>query len=286
MPTETIPAQRSTATSAGATAIDPGDAEVADWEVAGRAWAHAAVDWAVLFEPYARDAVETLFAATGVGPGTDLLDVACGSGLALARAARLGARGAGIDASAGLLEIAARRAPDATLVCGSMFDLPWPEASFDVATSFNGIWGGCDDAMTEIARVLRPGGSVGFTFWGPGHSLDLRDYFITLGTTGPEVADELMALAAIGSPGVAEDMVGAAGLELVERGTTSAVLELVDDDTAWRALRSPGVALPSLAHTGEEEMRRRVLEAVAPFRADDGTYLIRNQLVHVIARKP
>ena len=53
-----------------------------------------------------------------------------------------------------------------------------------------------------------------------------------------------------------------------------------------RTLRSPGVVLPSIEHTGEDEMRRRVLEAVAPFRAEDGSYRLVNELTHVIARKP
>ncbi|MEM9711560.1 MAG: class I SAM-dependent methyltransferase [Actinomycetota bacterium] len=260
-------------------------AAVPDWQIAGAAWEHAAVDWAMLFEPYARDAIEAVFVATGVGPGTELLDVACGAGLALGRADRLGARTAGIDASAGLLRIAARRAPVAELVHGSMFELPWPDSSFDAVTSFNGIWGGCEDALSEIARVLRPGGSVGFTFWGPGSALDLRDYFIVLGTSGPEVADELISLAAIGAPGVAEGMVEAAGMTVEARSSTTAVIEAPDADLAWRALRSPGVAVPCLEHTGEDELRRRVLDAVERFRAADGSYHLRNELIHVIARR-
>ena len=73
------------------------------WMEAGAAWEHAAKDWAFLFEPYARDAIETIFGTANLGEDTAILDVACGSGLALARASRLGASTAGIDASAGLI---------------------------------------------------------------------------------------------------------------------------------------------------------------------------------------
>jgi len=257
-----------------------------DWAIAGDAWAHAATDWAYRFEPYARDAIHHCFEVLGVGPDRDLADMACGSGYALGLAERLGARTAGIDASAGLIDIARRRAPATELVVGSMFELPWGDESFDALTSFNGIWGGCDEAIEEASRVLRPGGSIAITFWGPGKALDLRDFFIVIGTTGPGVADELIGLAQIGAPGVCEGMLESAGFEVTERGSTSAIIEAANEDDLWKTLRSPGVVLPSIQHVGDDELRRQVMEAVAPFRADDGSYRLVNELVHVIATKP
>lgn len=256
-----------------------------DWMLAGEAWSHAAADWAYGFEPYARDAVETVHHHTGVGPGVDVLDVACGAGLALGRAERLGARVAGIDAGAGLLDIAARRAPSAELVHGTMFDLPWSDDAFDVVLAFNGIWGGCDEAVAEMGRVCRPGGRIGVTFWGASDRLDLLGYFVTVGQAGPGVTEEIISLAAINAPGEAERVLTEAGFTGVERGTSDAILELIDDDHAWRVLRSPGLVVPSLAHTGEESLRELVLEAIAPFRAADGSYRLRNELTRVTATK-
>ena len=264
--------------------LDTTTTERPDWEIAGEAWAHAAIDWAYGFEPYNRDAIEHVFGRLRVGPGRTLLDMACGSGFALGRAERLGATTAGIDASAGLIEIAGRRAPTSELVAGTMFDLPWPDDSFDAVTSFNGIWGGCEAAVAEAARVLRPGGSLAVTFWGPGKALDLRDFFIVLGTTAEGAADELMSLANIGTPGVAETMFEAAGFQVVERSSSSAVIEARDDDDVWRLLRSPGVVVPSLEAVGEEELRRRALEAIAPFQSDDGSYRLVNEVTIVIGR--
>lgn len=257
-----------------------------DWEIAGDAWSHAAIDWAYRFEPYARDSIDHLFRELPVTEGTDLLDLACGSGYALGRAERLGAKTAGIDASTGLLDIAARRAPNTELVAGSMFDVPWADESFDVVTSFNGIWGGCQDAVDEAFRVLRPGGALAITFWGPGKALDMRDYFIVVGTTAPGAAEELIGLATIGAPGVCEGMLEEAGFVVGERDATSAVIEAADEDALWKTLRSPGVVLPSLEHVGEDELRRQVLESVAPYRAPDGSYRLVNELTHVIAHKP
>ena len=39
----------------------------------------------------------------------------------------------------------------------------WEDESFDALTSFNGIWGGCEAAVEEAYRVLRPGGSIAIT---------------------------------------------------------------------------------------------------------------------------
>ena len=49
------------------------------WIESGRAWGTRATDWAYLMEPYARRANDALFDRAGVGPGTRLLDIACGA---------------------------------------------------------------------------------------------------------------------------------------------------------------------------------------------------------------
>ena len=165
-----------------------------------------------------------------------------------------------------------------------MFALPWGDASFDVVTSFNGIWGGCTDALREAHRVVRNGGTIGLTFWGPGSRLDLRDWFIALGTSTPHVAEEMVALADIGAPGVVEEMLDAAGFTDVERTAASAVLEFPDESTTWRALRSPGLVLPALEAHGEDALRERLMAAVEQCRATDGSYRIVNELTCVTAR--
>jgi SAM-dependent methyltransferase len=251
------------------------------WEQADAAWGHAALDWAYMFEPYARDAIEELFSSLGVRVGSDLLDVACGSGYALGRAERLGASTAGIDASFDLIDIARRRAPAADLRPGDMFDLPWDDNSFDVVTAFNGIWGGCTDALHEARRVLRSDGQIGLTFWGPGNSLDLRDFFITLDSSTPSVGQEIISLADIGAPGVAEDMLTTAGFTGIERRGVPAILEFADADVAWRTLRSPGLVKPALDAVGDTELRRRLLSAIEPFRDNDGSYRLVNELTCV-----
>jgi SAM-dependent methyltransferase len=67
--------------------------------------------------------------AAAVGAGTRVLDVGCGSGLALVLAARRAAAPSGQDISPGLLGIARERLPDADLREGDMETLPFGSLS-------------------------------------------------------------------------------------------------------------------------------------------------------------
>jgi SAM-dependent methyltransferase len=257
-----------------------------DWREAGDAWGHAAADWACFVEHYATAVVTAIHRRTGVGEGTELLDVACGSGLALSLAASAGATVHGIDAAEPLVDIARDRLPDGDIRVGSMFDLPWPGGSFDIVTSINGVWGGCDAALDEAHRVLRPGGWVGISFWGEGPPLDARPVFKALAALAPPThLGEMRRLNDIAHPGVAEAMLADAGFTAIERHQRISVLEWPDADTAWRAIASTGPAVPALRHAGAATLKAVVLEALEPCRDRHGIYRYRNDHQFVLARR-
>lgn len=94
------------------------------------------------------------------GDAKDVLEVGCGTGLILERVAEFARRAAGIDLSPGMLEKAKARGLDVQVA--SATSLPFPDASFDVAYSFK-VLAHVEDirtAMSEMARVVRPGGWV------------------------------------------------------------------------------------------------------------------------------
>jgi len=100
-----------------------------------------------------------------------VLDLACGTGDILFRAAERSAVAVGLDVTFRMLQLAAAKAPPvrgrvegakAALVTGDMLALPFPAASFTVVTTGYGLRNVPDlgQAIDEIARVLVPGGRL------------------------------------------------------------------------------------------------------------------------------
>ena len=90
-----------------------------------------------------------------------LLDAGCGTGFNLLALAGLG-RATGIDLAPEALAFCKERGVRA--VRASLLDLPFPDATFDVVTSFDVLYHAwvSDDraAVDEMARVLAPGGAL------------------------------------------------------------------------------------------------------------------------------
>jgi SAM-dependent methyltransferase len=93
--------------------------------------------------------------------GLRLLDAGCGTGFNLVTLGRLG-RAFGLDLSTEALRFCRERGVRA--VRGSLLRLPFPDAAFDLVTSFDVIYHDWvpDDraAVAEMARVLVPGGAL------------------------------------------------------------------------------------------------------------------------------
>jgi ubiquinone/menaquinone biosynthesis C-methylase UbiE len=101
------------------------------------------------------------------GTGGDLLEVGCGTGLLLARAASFARSAQGVDLSPGMLARARERGLSVTEA--SATELPFPDESFDVAYSFKVLAHVRDieRALSEMARVVRKGGFLLAEFYNP-----------------------------------------------------------------------------------------------------------------------
>src|SRR3984885_2963344 len=128
-------------------------------------WGRRPRDWAELAEPSNEPLFATVLNELGVGVGTRLLDIGCGSGYAARMGATLGATVTGIDITPALIEIARERVPEGDFIVTDMDELPLGDASFDAAVAFNAFQFADDpaQAVREAARVVAPGGLVGAT---------------------------------------------------------------------------------------------------------------------------
>ncbi len=113
----------------------------------------------------------------GVSPGDLVLDVACGTGNAAIRAAEVGGRVTAVDLTPELLvagrALAAEAGVEVEWAEGDAEALPFPDESFDVVLSTFGCMFAPrhELAARELARVLRPGGSLGVCSWTPDSSI-------------------------------------------------------------------------------------------------------------------
>ncbi|AEH08570.1 class I SAM-dependent methyltransferase [Candidatus Frankia meridionalis] len=104
----------------------------------------------------------TLLAWAGELAGRTVLDVAGGDGYWAGQAVRRGARAVCLDLARGKLEFGRRLRGRPSLVEGDALALPFADASFDVVLSVCAIEHFDDGpaALTEMTRVLRPGGDL------------------------------------------------------------------------------------------------------------------------------
>jgi ubiquinone/menaquinone biosynthesis C-methylase UbiE len=120
------------------------------------------------------NASENLAEALALVPGERVLDVACGSGNgAIAAARRTWGGTVGADYVPALLERGRERAAaerlEVEFVEADAQDLPFEDASFDVAMSIYGAMFAPDQpkAASELLRVVKPGGRIGMCNWTP-----------------------------------------------------------------------------------------------------------------------
>ena len=133
----------------------------------------ASGDYPSMVETFLTPLGPRLADACAAGPGTRVLDVAAGTGNASIPAALAGAHVTASDLTPELLEAGRRRAEAAGAelewVVADAENLPFEDGSFDVVMSAIGAMFAPRHRQTadELARVCRPGGTIGLLSWTP-----------------------------------------------------------------------------------------------------------------------
>ena len=99
--------------------------------------------------------------------GTRLLDVCTGPGILAGAALERGAQVVGLDFSGKLIDIARRKVPGAEFQQGDAQPLPFEDESFDAVVCGYGVIHVPEPqkALSEMHRVLKPGGYLAASVW-------------------------------------------------------------------------------------------------------------------------
>lgn len=122
-----------------------------------------------------------------LAPGATVLDLCCGAGasaIPAAHAVGAGGRVLGVDLAAPLLDLARARAVREGLANvefrhGDATRTGLPDGSFDAVVYVFGVFFAPDMAafLEEMWRLVRPGGSLAVTTWGPGWAEPASGHF-------------------------------------------------------------------------------------------------------------
>tara|TARA_B100001057_G_scaffold252035_1_gene252279 strand:+ start:79 stop:879 length:801 start_codon:yes stop_codon:yes gene_type:complete len=133
----------------------------------------AKIGWAsfISFEALTSTAAPKLIEFASVNKGMRLLDVACGTGVVALTASRTGAQVEGVDLTPELISRANENSKimglEGKFIEGDAEFLPYKEQEFDIILSQYGhMFAPRPEVVTnELARVLKPGGTLAFSTW-------------------------------------------------------------------------------------------------------------------------
>ncbi|MET9954182.1 methyltransferase domain-containing protein [Streptomyces sp. NPDC006339] len=235
---------------------------------------HPARDWAEIQERMLVPLYEAVYDRLGVGAGSRVLGLGCGSGLALLMAAGRGARVAGVDRDHARVALARERLPEAVLGTGTTHV---PEhGPYDVITAFHGT-AALDSEPALLTRSAQRGAAIVLAGWGPPERCAT--------TSVLRVAARLTGW----GPAPREDLDGAvlaAGLRPDGSGRVACPFGYANPGSAVRGLLSTGEFDAAVRATDPDQVEKELLEALEPYVRPDGTVWMPNVFRYVIARVP
>ncbi|MFI8960578.1 SAM-dependent methyltransferase [Streptomyces sp. NPDC053493] len=238
---------------------------------------HPARDWAEIQERMLVPLYEAVYERLDVGPGSRVLGLGCGSGLALLMAAGRGAHVAGLDRDHARVALARERLPEASL---STTEVP-EGGPYDVITAFHAA-AGLGEEPAAITRSAERGAAFVLAGWGPANRCATTSVLrVAARLTGWRRRPDRPA-----RPRDLEDAAAAAGLRAESSGQVACPFGYADRDSAVRGLMSTGAFDAAVGATDQDQVEKELLEALEPYARPDGTVWMPNVFRYVIARCP
>ncbi|MFF2188755.1 methyltransferase domain-containing protein [Streptomyces sp. NPDC058155] len=279
-------------------------------------------DWAEIQERMLVPLYEAVYERLEVGPGTRLLGLGCGSGLALLIATARGAHVTGVDADQERVALARERlvhddshpmaltAPSAVpvraaSVASGTFDgragarvltggatavVEAERPAYDVITAFQPIGVADDDsdglgpALAEAVPMADHGTPVVLAGWGPPERCATSAVLRVAG----RLTERLRKGGGYRPPrrDDLEDVAARAGLKPDGSGRVSCPFGYAGMESALRGLLSTGVFDAAVRATDQSQVEKEITEALHPHVRRDGTVWMPNVFRYLIARTP
>ncbi len=232
---------------------------------------------------------EAVYEHLEIGPGSRVLGLDCGAGLALLLAASRGAAVTGVEADPGRLALARERllpdpesgAPhwDAQLGDGSEGVPAQPAAGRPtLVTAFDAL--AHPESVAEAAARLERGTPVVLAGWGPPERCSAAPVL----RVAARLADPSARCWQPSGRDDLEDLAVRAGLRPDGSGRVACPFGYAGMDSAVRGLLSTGLYDAAMRATEESQVIKELTEALHPYLRADGTVWMPNLFRYVVAR--
>lgn len=228
-------------------------------------------------------------------PGERVLDVCSGSGgSALPAAEIVGLNGQviAVDLAERLIALAQAKAEAGNLKniefrVADMLELGYPDASFDAVVCVFGIFFVPDmsAAVKELWRLVRPGGRLAITTWGPGLFEPANGAFWeAIGEVRPDLHKQFNPWDRISEPSGLREMLAEAGVHTDNIVAEASTHPLNSPDDWWKIAMGSGYR-GTLAQLDEEtlaQVREKNLSHLTEHQVD----AIATNVIYAVAAKP
>lgn len=247
------------------------------------AFSDSAQAYAETMAPALRPVATEVVRRAALRRGERVLDIGTGTGTAAAMAVGDGRRVTGLDAAAGMLELARRAVAGADFVDGDFREIPMDDGTFDVVISVHALLFADDReaALREWLRVTTPNGRLSLSVPGPDAVVPnvlfgpvYDRYGITWGNDYP-------------TEGRVAEWAQRAGWGSIETGADPTVgIELVDDAQfrTWLSVGARGRATAGWSDERRAQLGEDLM--VAARRSSDGGFWLPFGALYLTARRP
>jgi len=236
----------------------------------------------------------TTIARLALAPGSSVLDVGCGSGAsAIPAALAVGPSGRviGIDLAQRLLDLAraksaARKLPNIEFRRADMTALAYPDGTFDAVVCVFAIFFVTDmvKQVRELWRVVRPGGKLAITTWGPRmFEPGSQAWWSAVKDNRPDLIPAVSPWERITKPEAVRALLSNSGISNADVAEESGSQLLASSEDWWTVVLGSGYRWTVEQMNEQEAARVKAanLEAVR----DRGVKSIETNVIYAIARK-